>query len=256
MMSMEEILGAPPQEPSSTKNITAGEISKADVAASQLKRYASRPGFAMKTGAALGLANTLLNDDDEGMIGTSMNMAVGAGLGYMADRLADRLYNNRDILKSMFQATDVTLAEKAMTVADFVLTNQEEVESVRKEYERKLTAGKVEKEHIQAKTENHLDDVRVTKKAKKLLSAGKAAGMIGLGAFAVASILDTWDELHQDVRVERQKAIQERNLTRQMNREKRELAKQGYGNIDLGSIVLDMWEERIGHYKMGNAKFQ
>src|SRR5690606_34392387 len=100
------------------------------------------------------------------------------------------------------------------------------------------------------------DKEKKTNKMNRWLGRTQAGALLGLGAFALASAIDTNNRLSQQREAERMVNQQERNLTRQMNAERQKQREQSYGYVDFGNIVHEMWNERIGHHKMGNAKFE
>jgi len=118
-------------------------------------------------------------------------------------------------------------------------------------------------------TSKNLAHSDVTKAAKKVMSATEEArwqknmsaklgvGMaIGIAAFSVATIADTFSGMSQERKASIDRNLQEQELVKKQTTEKRQQDKMGYGYVDHGQIVLQQWEKRIGHYAMGNAKFQ
>lgn len=93
-------------------------------------------------------------------------------------------------------------------------------------------------------------------KMHRVWGGAKVAGVAGLGAFALASVMDTSESLSEDKHTSRMVKQQEERLTKKQTKERREQNKQGYGNIDMGQMAIDLFNERTGHHKMGNAKFQ
>lgn len=95
-----------------------------------------------------------------------------------------------------------------------------------------------------------------SKKKSKNFS-GKLGVLAAIGATTIgaASLLDTSRGLREDARAERMKAQQEENLIKQRNMQRRNREEMGYGNVDFGQMAIDMFNERIGHHKMGNSKF-
>jgi hypothetical protein len=142
----------------------------------------------------------------------------------------------------------------AYTVGDMmeeVLTSAENLE------EKGFKVGHFSQAQTRVEAEKVLDKNVEAKKIKNNLGKMKVAGAIGLTAFAAASVIDSNKENQQEVRAGRMKAEQEKNLTRQKSREKEVMSQFQYGGpTDFGSIAFDMFNQRIGHHLMGNAKFQ
>jgi hypothetical protein len=118
-------------------------------------------------------------------------------------------------------------------------------------------------------TSKNLAHGDVTKAAKKVMSATEelrwqknmqsklGVGIaIGIAAFSVATIADTFSGMSQDRKASINRNLQEQELAKKQAAESRQQDKMGYGYVDHGQIVLQQWEKRIGHYAMGNAKFQ
>lgn len=135
---------------------------------------------------------------------------------------------------------------------------KEESQRVVDQEEKKstITVSDQQKEEIKVKGQKELNADVEYRKVKSGWSKMKLAGAIGLTAFGVASVLDVKKELDQDKAVERMKNIQEKEK-KSRHKDERDMMKQfGYGNVDFGQMAIDMFNERIGHYKMGNSKFQ
>jgi hypothetical protein len=81
-------------------------------------------------------------------------------------------------------------------------------------------------------------------------------GAIGIAAIGVASLVDVGSKLADDRKASEQRNQQEQELIQRQNREKQKQGKMGYGYVDYGQVVLQQYQKRIGHYAMGNAKFQ
>lgn len=100
-------------------------------------------------------------------------------------------------------------------------------------------------------TKEMVKEERAVRTAKGVMRAGK----IGVGITALGGLVSAAHSVKQshDAKqmVEKQTEQQERNK----QRKKQEMARYGYGNVDMGNIVLEMFEERTGHHRMGDSKF-
>lgn len=91
-------------------------------------------------------------------------------------------------------------------------------------------------------------------KHKKRLVLG---GRVAVGLMAVGVVADINNNLAQERRSKRMVNEAENNLKKKEHREKQDMNKMfGYDYMDYGNIVQEMWNNRTGHHKMGNAKFQ
>jgi hypothetical protein len=119
-----------------------------------------------------------------------------------------------------------------------------------------LTTGDLGKEMPKVQHELGMEEQARVRKIKGWARNGKVAGLIGLGAFALASAMDAGQDLSDKQEAGEMKAEQERNLTKKLNNQKKAMAQNAYGHVDMGEMVMDMFNDRIGHHLMGNAKFQ
>lgn len=137
--------------------------------------------------------------------------------------------------------------------------------------DNKLTVSSMQVKEIQAlykqpgsptsyrtkKYQEAQDKAQATKqKMNRIWGGAKVAGVAGIGAFALASVMDTSESLSEDAQTSRMVNDQEKNLTRKQTKERRAQDKLGYGHIDMGQMAIDLFNDRTGHHKMGNAKFQ
>ena len=126
------------------------------------------------------------------------------------------------------------------------------------------TVSKVVKEDLEktpdVKSKITASDVSTNdvKKAsiKKFHGRAKAVGAASIGLFALASVVDTQNNLADKRREGKMVNKQEQNLKDKNRREAQKHKEKSYGYVDGGEIVQEMFANRIGHHKMGNAKFQ
>lgn len=163
-----------------------------------------------------------------------------------ARQTSDRVASNEDHKKneSMREVYREVPKQESQRVVD-----QEEKKST-------ISVSDQQKETIKVKGQKEINADVEYRKVKSGWSKMKLAGAIGLTAFGVASVLDVKKELDQDKAVERMKNMQEKELKSRQSSERDMMKQFGYGNVDFGQMAIDMFNERIGHYKMGNSKFQ
>jgi hypothetical protein len=208
-------------------------------------------------GAGLGLGSTLVNGEDDNLPEILGDTVVGAGVG--VGSYASLNDNARESLKANVHkgakqvAEDIENVLSQTTVSDI---SEADLENKAKP-KTQVTPSDVNKIDGEIKTESSFSKIKENARHKNNMSKMKVAGAIGLTAFAFASVLDTKDELKQDVRTERMKGEQESNLIKKKNREKEVMSQyQRGGPTDFGSVAFDMFNDRIGHHLMGNAKYQ
>lgn len=83
----------------------------------------------------------------------------------------------------------------------------------------------------------------------------KVVGALGLGAFAVATALDISERLDHKTNTSKQVNEEKHNKQKQAHQQRMDQWKQSYGYINMGDMVHQMFQDRIGHHQMGNAKF-
>jgi hypothetical protein len=100
------------------------------------------------------------------------------------------------------------------------------------------------------------EKVKVIKNAEKSVNILKHGARIGIAAIGVGMLIDIGNGLHHNHKVKDEKAKQEQKAKDQEVKDKQDMRQMfGYNYVDFGDIVKDMWNQRIGHYKLGNAKF-
>ena len=198
-------------------------------------------------GTSLGLGKTIVDSDDDTLTTTMINMGVGGTLGYATNKLIDYLLTKTGMFK---------LPEEEKVRKEVVRGIDEDNSKQVVDKDQKMTPASMNREKVHAHAEAKLESRAET----KMLRGVKKAGKIGLGAFVLATVLDINESIERDIRVEEMLRQQEENLKKKMRRpiwEKRwEKIKEDFENVDMGKLALQLFEERIGHYKMGNAKFE
>lgn len=81
------------------------------------------------------------------------------------------------------------------------------------------------------------------------------ASKYGLAAVGIAAVLDVANHAKEDFDAKMITAQQQKANVDRQKKQKEKNKKSSYGHIRDGEIVLDLFEARSGHHKMGNAKF-
>lgn len=170
----------------------------------------------------------------DGAVNTTVDTAIGVGVGVGAGKAADYIIENH--------------GEKIAAESAKVAGNVKE---------KAINTGLIAKETVNAKTEVAFDKQAQQTKIKANGNKLMLAGAIGMTAFGAASLIDTNKKMQADVRVREMRQEQEKNLTRKKSQDKEVMSQfQHGGPSDFGSIAFDMFNQRIGHHLMGNAKFE
>lgn len=203
--------------------------------------------LATGAGAALGIGKTIFDSDDDNFATTSLNTIIGAQLGYMSNELVDYLM------------TKTKIENKKQKKEARLNSSQQESRAMVKDKVTSAT-GETTKIKANAQAEATLKAHANTQKYKKALMKVKTIGKFGLGAFALATLLDLNERAERKIRAEEMVKQQEKNVRRKI----RQLSDQSKRHSSVieeakkigGEMVFELFNERIGHYKMGNAKFQ
>jgi hypothetical protein len=159
--------------------------------------------------------------------------------GGTAEEVTNRTTNKKD------EAKTVERIERAEKGSERVASNADNKDT--------YTTGTLAKDTV----EDMSDREKLSRKRfSRWSSVGKAGGAIGIGAFALASLVDTNENLSDKRELARRQESQERDFQKKQTQQRREQAKEGYGYTTPNDLVAQMWNDRIGHYKMGNAKYQ
>lgn len=243
---------------------TASKIDNFDIV-ERVKNMSSneRRMWGAGVGAAGGALSAGFDDSDDSLGSTTKKAIIGSAVAVGADIGAGYALNTKwgKELTAAFAGKKVdTEQSKDLTKnkdvrADNHINETAEAEKLT-EPETTHKVSDTTKSDVNGETKAQFDKQAKSKKMNKWLRNGRLAGMIGLGAFAVATALDTNESLAQNKRTTRMTEEQERNLTRKMKREEKEQKQYSYGYVGMGDIVHELFENRIGHHKMGNAKFQ
>ncbi|UNY39870.1 hypothetical protein KLEB273_gp006 [Bacillus phage vB_BauM_KLEB27-3] len=222
-------------------------------------------------GAVGGLSKTINDDVDDGIVSTTSNMALGAigagGAYFGAKKLTEntdyidrvkRLVGTGDRSQSnMVAANSEKKAIESRKESAMAMTeDQSKYVSNQSEKKQKLKVSDINDQEISVKAEKTLHDAKIQQKAKNTMSKLKLAGVIGAATLGFAEVLDIKSDIDHKRKEKQMVKKQEQAIVRNRNEERQSLKQMSYGNVDLGNIVSEMWNERIGHHKMGNSKFQ
>lgn len=101
--------------------------------------------------------------------------------------------------------------------------------------------------------------VRLKVDAERMIKAGNKAGhflrtkgAVGLAGFTLLDLAERGMDHHSATEL---KAQEEYDIKLREKQKKKKQQQYAYGHIDQGEIVFDLFNQRTGHYKMGNAKF-
>ncbi|UOE58227.1 hypothetical protein IRB79_26675 (plasmid) [Cytobacillus oceanisediminis] len=93
---------------------------------------------------------------------------------------------------------------------------------------------------------------------RRLISIGvklPGAAKVGMIAIGAATVMDLGGRVKDHYESESLKKEQEWEMKQRVKEQKKKQKKQSYGYIRDGEIVLEMFNARSGHHKMGNARF-
>lgn len=93
---------------------------------------------------------------------------------------------------------------------------------------------------------------------RKLLKAEKylpTALKVGGGIITAATLLDIGGAINDKREEKKMKAATEKQIREREKKEKDAYKQYSYGYVDSGEILFELFNNRSGHHKMGNAKF-
>lgn len=212
-----------------------GRISNANKRISEMNVRGNLAAIAT-VGAASGLAKTALDDIDDDITTMVPNVAAGAGMAVAG-------------------AYGVKAAAEFIEGGDETQILRKEMKRTGAEIESTKVSKDLEGKNINASTLSE-SDMKKMETFKKVNKVGRGIGAVGALAVGAATVLDIGQGINEKRRVEDMKKEQEKSLRRKQKQEDEYKRSQGYGHTDLGGIVFDMFEERLGHHKIGNARFQ
>jgi hypothetical protein len=187
------------------------------------KEFASKPfrSRAIASGIIGGLYGLTMHHHDS-VIGAVLDTGMSAGVAIGAE-----------------SATNYIIKNHSQQIKDFLAPKGVSVNHLAQIEGEQATDAMVEK------------GLRV---AKGFGVAGKAvAALIGVG-----TVLEVGNKVHHARKVDQERVRQEKKLEKQQRGDDRTMRDLfGYQTSNsFGQVVLDMWDDRIGHHKMGNSKFR
>ncbi|MDK2600732.1 hypothetical protein QO179_24870 [Bacillus stercoris] len=251
---------------------TVAKLNDFDVASrvmslSQKERVIGAAGI----GASGGIVKSGIDTQDDSAETTAKKAivggAIGTGTAIGLEQLMTKTRWGEKFVKSeesSFTASDI--AKEDVTPSS--VESKKEAVTLKSQAQRIVEEGNVQQPKkditpsdvakIEAKNKHdmNIEHAEKVKKMKNWANKSKLVGALGLGVFALASVMDTSDRLDRNRRVSAMKEEQEENLQKKLKRQERSQAQNSYGYVDMGEIVGQLFDSRIGHYKMGNSKFQ
>ena len=221
-------------------------------------------------GAGVALLGNILNGENDSLLGTLIEMGVGVGIGtgahYLLDKFMERSAYGRQLSNwlenqvSELKDVGITYQPESNRVTAkqvSLITDKKTAEEALRQFKESYTTGdmEIEKTIRDKHVVKEIDEEAIYRKGARWARAMKIGTLVGMGIIGVSSLLDISEKLDRKTDAQRMVRKQEKNLERRQIAEKRILDSMGYGHVDMGQIVFDMFNERIGHHKMGNAKF-
>ena len=212
---------------------------------------------------AIGLAGGMIHSgtdrDDDTVVSVLTTSAVYGGGAYAATKGVDRMLDNLatiDTKKNLWHAQverfeQQARAEQKKIDALVEKHGPERAEEIRKK--RGLETFEEKTQNAKAGATGRLvnHEQRHVRDAKRLLKGGKLA----VGAIAVGSVLSVGHGMKRKAEEAEMLREQEKNLKQQQKRKRETYRQQSYNDPTMGNLVLQMFEERTGHHKMGDARF-
>jgi hypothetical protein len=202
-------------------NVTIGSV-----VSGTYKQFSSLPkGTRTKLAGGIGALSGLIksHNEDEGVIQSVLDVGMGMATSIGATSALSYIVENHGD-----QIKEFTNRAKTVTTGNFAVSEG-------------------------------LKDAEVfAKRAQTMKKVGGIAGRGALGLIAVASALSVKSDLNHEKQVERNKNEQELKMKVQAKQQAKDMRGLfGYDTPpDFGGIVMEMWDERIGHHLMGNSKFK
>lgn len=205
-------------------------------------------------GAGVGLLKTAMDDTDDNLGSTLGKVATGAALGMGANLAANLFMDSTNLGRELAGKATINKLSRAEMEVDGVRKSSEVAYNDQKKGRVSTSdVAKIDGEH---KTNEAKYKNAKIKKMKNWTGKAKIAGAIGLGAFAAASAMDASQRLDNKSDASRMTGEQERRVQKKRKQEEKNQQQHAYGYMDMGDIVGELFNNRIGHHKMGNAKFQ
>lgn len=218
-----------------------------------------RAGALGAIGLAGGMIHSMADGDDDTAVSVLTTSAVYGGAAYGASKGVDKMLANLetvDTKKELWAHQVERFEEQARAeqkkIDELVKKHgPEKAEEIRvrrglETFEEKTASAK---NGPTKRLVNH--EARHVRDANRLLKGGKLA----VGAIAIGSALSLGHGMKRKMDEQEMLREQERNLKKQQERKRETYREQSYGNPTMGNLVFQMFEERTGHHKIGDARF-
>lgn len=210
-------------------------------------------------GLAGGMLHSSMDGDDDTAVSVLTTSAVYGGGAYAATKGVDRMLENiatvdtkKELWKTQVQKFESQAREEQKKIDKLVEKyGPEKADEIRKKrgletFEEKTANAKA---GSTKRLVNH--EQRHVRDAKRLLKGGKLA----VGAIAIGGALSVGHGMKRKMDEKEMLREQEKNLVQQQRRRNETYRQQSYNDPTLGNLVFQMFEERTGHHKMGDARF-
>jgi hypothetical protein len=172
-----------------------------------------------------------LSADDLNVLHEGMTTGLTKTIKHLDDETTREVLEGPQIKDVVEQSIETSHPKKETTVKDIVRhdgINEHEISQRSIESQKKITGWK---------------------------EKGKMLGALGLGAFAVATAVDISQRLDHSKETSKMTNQEKKNQEKKAHQQKMQQWQQSYGYINMGDMVTQMFQDRIGHHKMGNQKF-
>lgn len=211
-------------------------------------------------GLKLGVTHSIIDNDDDTAVSTLITSSVYAG-GITGAVFAGKKYLDgvdKAQKKSKLYENQVNRFEDAASGDEAKINElkkqhgEEKGEEIRKRKNLETKAERIQRtQSVDGKGPLSHED-RVVKRGKQLMKGGK----IGMGIIGIGGALSALHGMKRAGDVEDIKSDGEKKITLDKRAEKQKNRDYGYNNPSMGNIAFELFEQRTGHYKMGDSKFQ
>jgi hypothetical protein len=205
---------------------TVGSTLKADYKSFSAQPFKHRAAVAGIVGGTLGLISS--DQKRDSVISTIMDAGIGAGAAIGVESATNYIIKNHgDQIKEFFSSA------------------------------KNISTGDMSKITGEIDTANMIDEAKLAKMNRAFGRGG--AAIKGIGVFIGATaLLGVSQKLGRNADVQRMQNDAEAAMVKKDKQESKIINELFAYNKHqpMGQLVMDMWDDRIGHHKMGNSKFQ
>lgn len=224
-----------------------------------------KAGLIAAFGVKMGVGHSLMDNDDDTVLSTALTSTmyglggalVGKVINGHAEQYKEFEFERAKAKQMVSRFQDQLAAEDYLARKMAPETNRKNAagrriyETYENNYERILkTIG--EEDFLRASQANAEHAKRIVKTGRTALGMAKLGGAAIIAGGALSVLHGMKKEYDSDRLVEEQ----EFKLKKQEKMRKQAMARNGYGDLPGGQIVLDLFNEQIGHFKMGDSKFR